>query len=85
MYPTFGSVVARKVDSYSLIESSVVYLPFVRLVGFSYYRKHTLPVFPLVISPEWNNRRHSLPKLELEDLSDLLYTPIILSLFATLG
>ena len=44
------SVVAREGDSYSLIESSLVHLPFVGLVGFSYYRKHTLPVFSLVIS-----------------------------------
>ena len=78
-----GSVVAREGDSYSLIESSIVHLPFV--AGFSYYRKHTLPVFPLVISLELNNKIHSLPKLELEDLSDLLYTPVILSLVATLG
>ena len=78
-------MVAHKGDSYSLVESSIVHLPFVGLVGFSYYRKHTLPVFPLVISPELNNRRYSLPKLELEDLSDLLYTPVILSLVATLG
>jgi hypothetical protein len=42
-------------------------------------------VFSLVISPELNNRRHSLLKLELEDLSDLLYTPVILSLVATPG
>ena len=61
-------------DSNNLIESSVVHLPFVGLAGFSYYRKHTLSVFPLVISQS-NNRRHSLSRLELEDLSDLLYTP----------
>jgi hypothetical protein len=85
MYSTFRSVVARKVDSYSLVETSIVHLPFVGLAGFSYYRKHTLPMFPLVISPKLNNRRHSLPKLELEDLSDLLYTLVILSLFATPG
>jgi hypothetical protein len=78
-------VVAHEGDSYSLIESSVVHLPFVGLAGFSYYRKHTMPVFPLVISPELNNRRHSLSKLELEDLSDLLYTPVILGIFATPG
>ena len=45
-----GSVVAHEGDSYSLIESSVVHLPFVGLAGFSYYRKHTLLVLPLVIS-----------------------------------
>ena len=78
-------MVAHEGDSYSLIESSIVHLPFVGQAGFSYYRKHTLPVFPLVIFPESNNIRHSLPKLELEDLSDLLYTTIILSLVATLG
>ena len=76
-------MVAHEGDSYSLIESSVVHLPFVGLVGFSYYRKHTLPVFPLVISLELINKRHSLLKLELEDLSDLLYTPMILSFVAT--
>ena len=78
-------MVAREGDSYSLVESSVVHLLFVGIVGFSYYRKHTLPMFSLVISLELNNRRHSLPKLELEDLSDLLYTPVILSLIATPG
>jgi hypothetical protein len=76
---------AHEGDSYSLVESSVVHLPFVGLAGSSYYRKHTLPVFPLVISLELNNRRHSLSKLELEDFSDLLYTPVILSLVATPG
>jgi hypothetical protein len=30
MYPALGSVVAREGDSYSLVESSVVHLPFVR-------------------------------------------------------
>ena len=78
-------MVAHEGDTYSLIESSIVHLPFVGQAGFSYYRKHTLPVFPLVISPELNNRRHSLPKLELEDLSDLTYAPVILSLVATPG
>ena len=79
------SLVAHEGDSSSLIESSVVHLLFVGLAGFSYYRKHTLPVFPLVTSLELNNRRHSLPTLELEDLCDLLYTPVILSLVATPG
>jgi hypothetical protein len=79
-----GLVVAHEGDSYSLVESFVVHLLFVGLAGFSYYRKHTLLVFPLVISLV-NNRKHSLPKLELEDLCDLLYTPIILSRVATLG
>ena len=68
-----GSVVAREGDSYSLVESFVVHLPLVGLAGLCCYRKHTLPVFSLVISPELNNRRQSLPKLELEDLSSLLY------------
>ena len=80
-----GSVVAREGDSYSLLESFVVHLLFIGLAGFSYYRKHTLPTFPLVISSELNNGRHSLPTLELEDLCDLLYTPVILSLVAILG
>jgi hypothetical protein len=71
-----GLVVAREGDSYSLVESSVVHLPLVGLAGLCYYRKHTLPMFSLVISPELNNRRQSLPKLELEDLSSLLYAPI---------
>jgi hypothetical protein len=70
-------VVAREGDSYSLVESFVVHLPLVGLAGPCYYRKHTLPVFSLVISPELNNRRQSLPKLELEDLSCFLYAPII--------
>ena len=79
------SVVACEGDSYSLVESSVVHLPFVSLVVLSYYRKYTLSMFFLVISLELNNRRHSLPKLELEDRSNLLYTPVILSRVATLG
>ena len=72
----FGSVVAHEGDSYSLVESFVVDLPLVGLEGPCYYREHTLPVFSLVISPELNNRRQSLSKLELEDLSSL-YAPII--------
>ena len=70
-------MVAHDGDSYRLIESSIVHLPLVGLAGPCYYRKHTLPMFCLVISPELNNRRQSLPKLELEDLSNLLYAPII--------
>ena len=70
-------MVAREGDSYSLVESSVVHLPLVGLAGPCYYRKHTLPVFSLVISLELNNRRQSLSKLELEDPSSLLYAPII--------
>jgi hypothetical protein len=69
-------MVAREGDSYSLVESSVVHLPLVGLARTCYYRKHTLPVLYLVISPELNNRRQSLPKLELEVLSSL-YTPIL--------
>ena len=80
-----GSVVAHEGDCYSLIESFVFHLPFVGQVGPCYYRKYTLPMFSLVISLELNNRRHSLPKLELEDLSDHPYTPVILSLVATPG
>ena len=78
-------MVAREGDSYSLVESFVVHLPFIGRAEFSYYRKHTLPVFPLVIFLELNNKRHSLPTLELEDLYDLLYTLVILSLVATPG
>ena len=70
-------MVARDGDSYSLVESFVVRLPLVGLAGPCYYRKHTMHVFSLVISPKLNNRRQSLSKLELEDLSTLLYTPII--------
>jgi hypothetical protein len=70
-------VVALEGDSYSLVESFVVHLLLVGLVGPCYYRKHTLPVFSLVIFLELNNRRQSLLKLELEDLSSLLYAPII--------
>ena len=85
----FGSVEGREGDSYSLVESFVVHLLFVGLAGPCYYRKHTLSVFSLVISPELNNRRHSLPKLELKDLSDLPYRkhtlPVILSLVASPG
>ena len=43
-------MVAREGDPYSLIESSVVHLPFVGLAGFNYYKKYTLSMFPLVIS-----------------------------------
>ena len=70
-------MVAREGDFYSLIESSIVHLLLVGLAGLCYYRKHTLFVFSLVISLELNNRRQSLLKLELEDLSGLLYAPII--------
>jgi hypothetical protein len=77
MYPIFGSVVARESDSYSLVESSVVHLPLVGLAGPCCYRKYTLPVLSLVISLELNNRRQILAKLELEDLSTLLYAPIL--------
>jgi len=35
-------VVAREGDSYSLVESSVVHLPFVGQVGRGYYGKHPL-------------------------------------------
>ena len=73
----YRSVVAREGDSYSIVESSIVHLLLVGLAGHCYYRKHTLLVFSLVISPELNNRRQSLPKLELEDLSSLAYIPII--------
>ena len=76
-------MVAREGDSYSLVQSSVVHLLFVGRAGSSYYRKHTLSVFPLVTSLELNNRKHSLPTLELEDLCDLLYTPIYANLVAT--
>jgi hypothetical protein len=69
-------MVAHEGDSYSLIESFVVHLPFVGLAEPCCYRKHTMPVFSLVISLKLNNRRQSLPKLELENLCDLLYTPI---------
>ena len=70
-------MVAHEGDSYSLVESFVVHLPLVGLAGHCYYRKHTLPMFSLVISLELNNRRQSLPKLEREEFSSLLYTPII--------
>jgi hypothetical protein len=70
-------VVARKGESYSLIESFVVHLPLVALAGPYYFRKHTMHVFFLVISLELNNIRQSLPQLELEDLSNLLYAPVI--------
>ena len=78
-------MIAREGDSYSLIESFVVHLLFIGRAGPIYYRKHTLPVFSLAISLELNNRRHSLPRLELKDLSDLLCTHVILSLVATPG
>ena len=68
-------MVAHEGASYRLFESFVVHLMFVGQAGPSYYRKHTLPMFSLVISPEFYNRRQSLPKLELEDLSSLLYAP----------
>ena len=76
-------MVAHEGDFYSLVESSVVHLPLVGLAELCYYRKHTLPVFSLVISLELNNRRQNLPKLEIEYLCDLLYTPIYPNLVAT--
>jgi hypothetical protein len=69
-----GSVVDHEGDSYRLIKSSIVHLS---LALPCYYRKHTMHVFSLVISPKLNNRRQSLLKLELEDLNSLLYTPIL--------
>ena len=69
-----------KGDSYSLIESFVDHLSFVGRAGPSYYAYVFLSNIPRL-----NSRRHSLPKLELEDLSGLLYAPIILSLVATPG
>ena len=69
----------------TLVESSIVHLLFVGRVGPSYYRKHTMPVFSILISPEFNNRRHSLPKSELESLSSHLSLLLILSLVATPG
>ena len=77
-------MVAHEGDSYSLVESFVVHLSLVGLEGHCCYRKRTLPVFFLVISLELNNRRQSLPKLELEYLN-LLYGPIILALIVKLG
>ena len=77
IYPTFQIGVAHEGDSYSLVESFVVHLPLVGLAGHCCYRKHTLPVFSLLMPLELNNRRQSLPKLELEDLSNLLYASII--------
>ena len=71
-------MIAHEGDSCSLVESSIVHLVLVGLVGLCYYKKYTLLVFSLVISPELNNRRQSLLKLELEDLSSLLYPLIIL-------
>ena len=70
-------VVAREGESYSLVESSIVHLPLIGLAGQYCNRKHTMSVFSLVLSLELNNRRQSLLKLELEDLSSLLYAPII--------
>ena len=47
------SVVAREGDSYSLIESSIVHLPFVGQVGPGYEGKHPLLVsFPSNV-PSW--------------------------------
>ena len=78
MHPIFfGSVVAHNGESYSLIESYVVHLPLVVLAGLCYYRKHTLLVFSLVIFLDLNNRIQTIPKLEVEDLSSLLYARII--------
>ena len=77
-------MVAREGDSYSLVESIVFHLPLVGLVGPSYYREHTLPVFFVVISLELNNRRQSLQKLELEDLCDPLRS-YYLALIVKLG
>ena len=74
-------MVAHEGDSYRLIESFVVHLPFVGLAGPCYYRKHTLLVFYLLISLELNNRRQSLPKLEIEDHCNLLYTHVIYALW----
>ena len=71
-------MVAHEGDSYSLVESSIVYLPLIGLAGQYCYMKHTLSMFTLVLSPELNNRRQSLLKLELEDLNSLLYAQPLL-------
>jgi hypothetical protein len=62
----FGLVVAHEGDFYSFIESFVVHLSLIGLAGLLVaYREETLHLFLI---------RHSLPRLELEDLSYLLYT-----------
>ena len=79
-------MVAREGDFYSFVESSVVHLPLIGLAGLLVAcREETLHLFLIRHLPRLNNRRYSLPRLELEDLSDLLYSPIILSLIATPG
>ena len=68
-------MVAREGDSYSLVDYSIVHLPFVDQVGPRYEGKHPLLVsFPSNV-PCWS-KRHSLPMLELENLSYRLYVPI---------
>ena len=77
-------MVAREGDSYSLIESSVVHLPFVGQVGPGYEGKHPLLVsFPsnvpsLIVED-------SLPKSEQENLSYPLYAPIYPNMLLPLG
>ena len=58
-------------DSYCLVESSVVHLPFVGLAVFSYYRKHTLLVqlgcHPSVAEPP----KKSGPRAPIDVSTDL--------------
>ena len=76
-------MVAHEGDSYSLVESSIVHLPFVGQVGHSYYGKHPLLVsFPSNVS-RWIVEDITLPKSELENFSYPLYAPIYPNLIAT--
>ena len=72
-------MVAHEGDSYSLVESSVVHLSFVGLARFSYYRKETYFVCISLNNIPSRTIEDSLSRLELEVLSDLLYTPDFLN------
>jgi hypothetical protein len=60
----------------TLVESFVVHLLSIGQVGSGCDGKHPLLVSFLSNVPKLNSRRHSLPMLEIENLSDPLYVPV---------
>ena len=76
-------MVAHEGDSYGLVESFVVHLPFIGQVGPGYYRKHPLLVYFPNNMLSWIVEDIILPKSELENLSYPLYAPIYPNFVAT--
>jgi hypothetical protein len=80
-----GLVVAREGDSYSLVEFSVVHLPFVGQVGPGCEGKHPLLVSLLSNIPSWTVKDIAYRRLELDNLSYHLYAPIYPNFIASLS